>query len=234
MTFIDALLGADRPVIMELKLQDAHGNDLFGGRPVSRIVADYEAAGAPCLSVVTGHWFGGSDELLREVAQMTSLPLLQKDFLTRPRQLAKSRELGASAVLLTAGLLPRSVLHSLVDQCLGLGLTPFIEVANAAEVDMVPPADGCVVAVNNKDIAEREQGAAHLERSLALLPAVEATGTSCPVSASGISDPDDAARLLDAGYRALLVGTALLRSASTSTWMSQLGALLAAPRHGRR
>ncbi|MCZ9341286.1 indole-3-glycerol-phosphate synthase, partial [Streptomyces sp. TRM76130] len=134
----------------------------------------FEAAGAPCLSVVTGHWFGGTEDLLREVASRTSLPLLRKDFVTSRRQLERTRELGASAVLLTGRLLPAGVLARLTDRALGLGLTPFVEVADAAEAAMVARGPECVVAVNNKDIATRERLSADLGRSLSLLPAVRA------------------------------------------------------------
>ena len=104
--FIDALLSARLPVIMEVKRRDPHGNDLFAGRPIAEIVADYEAAGAPCISVVTGRWFGGDDEMLKEVAQLTDVPLLKKDFTIRESQIAGAKEMGASAILLTARILP--------------------------------------------------------------------------------------------------------------------------------
>jgi indole-3-glycerol phosphate synthase len=220
--FLQALLSARRPVIMEVKRQDADGNDLLGGRAVTDVVAGYEAAGAPCLSVVTGRWFGGTPDLLRDVTTRTDLPVLQKDFITRPGQLADARDLGASAVLLTAGLLPRAALPKLVDATLALGLTPFVEVATEAEVDAVPRPDECVIAVNNKDIATREREAADTDRSATLLPALLRRGTPCPVSASGIDGPETAARLLGLGYAGLLVATGLLRSGDAAAWMADL------------
>ncbi|MFC8920344.1 indole-3-glycerol-phosphate synthase [Streptomyces sp. NPDC047821] len=224
MTFTGALLSAARPVIMEVKLRDADGADLLGPRSVAEVVAGYEEAGAPCVSVVTGRWFGGSEELLREVAALTRLPLLRKDFVTSRRQLERSRDLGASAVLLTVKVLPAGVLERLVEHALGLGLTPFVEVADAAEVAAVPRAAECVVAVNNKDIATRERLPGDLGRGAALLPAVRATGTRCAVSASGIADPADAARLLDGGFHGLLVGTGLLRAGHPAPWCAALDA----------
>src|SRR4029077_12471651 len=119
--FIEALLGAHLPVIMEVKRQDGNGVALMGERTVPAIVAEYVAAGAPCISVVTGRWFGGSDEMLREAAGLTDLPLLQKDFLTRETQIVAAKELGASAVLLTAQLLPKSALPKLIEITLGQG-----------------------------------------------------------------------------------------------------------------
>ncbi|MEV4315396.1 hypothetical protein [Actinocrispum sp. NPDC049592] len=227
MGFIDALLGAGRPVIMELKRRDPNGHDLFGERTIPEIVAEYEAAGAPCLSVVTGRWFGGSDSMLHEVAQLTDRPILQKDFITRRDQLAKARQLGASAVLLTAGLLPRTSIRNLVEAALDLELTPFVEVTDAGEIDMLHRAEECVVAVNNKNIKDRERDTGDLDRSTRLLPALAAAGTKCPVSASGITQPADAARILAAGYRGLLIGTGLLRTTSLSNWLADLDQLRA-------
>lgn len=222
--FLGSLLGAEHPVIMEVKRRSADGDDLLGARSVAEVVADYEAAGAPCLSVVTGRWFGGTDDLLGEVVRHTDRPVLQKDFVTSRAKVEAARSLGASAVLLTAALLTRSALRTLTDHALELGLTPFVEVASAAEAEMVLWAEHCVVAVNNKDIAAREQGAGDIDRSTALLDAVRRTGTPCPVSASGIDRPEVGARLLDAGFGGLLVGTGLLRSAGARSWMDELAA----------
>ncbi|MFB6550725.1 indole-3-glycerol-phosphate synthase [Streptomyces sp. NPDC056405] len=232
--FIDALLGAERPVIMELKPRSAEGEELFRGRSSAEIVARYEAARAPCLSVVTGRWFGGDTALLAEVTERTELPVLQKDFITNAGQLRTASELGASAVLLTAALLPRAALARLAERALALGLTPFIEVANAVEIEALPECEGCVVAVNNKDIRVRERGVADLDRSRRLLPAVQRTGTPCPVSASGIDDPRTAARLLTAGYAGLLVGTQLLRAGRLETWCEELDGLRPAAPPTRR
>lgn len=220
--FIESLLAAEHPVVMEVKRRDAHGFDLIAGHTPAQIVAAYEAAGAPCISVVTGRWFGGTRELLRDVARMTDLPLLQKDFVTRRDQLAAARDLGASAVLLTAALLPASVLANLVTAALRLGLTPFVEVTDEAGIAAVPHPGDCVIAVNNKDITVRERDPGDIGRSLDLLPALRASGTPCPVSASAIGTPQAAAELLDAGYAGLLVGTALLRSASPRAWLTDL------------
>jgi indole-3-glycerol phosphate synthase len=217
--FTEALLGARRPVIMELKRQDAAGRDLFAGRSVRRIVTAYEDAGAPCLSVVTGHWFGGTRDLLHEVARTTELPLLQKDFITRRSQLQQAVDDGASAVLLTAALLARSTLGNLVEHALRLGLTPFVEVTTEAEALRVPRGEDCVIAVSNKDIATRERGTAQIGRSADLLPALRRTGTPCPVSASGIDRPDVAARLVREGFAGVLIGTALLRTHSLPRWL---------------
>jgi indole-3-glycerol phosphate synthase len=228
-SFVDALLGAPRPIVMEIKRRGAEGQDLLRGRPLPELVAAYEAAGAPCLSVVTGRWFDGGPELLREIAGLTRLPLLMKDFVTREAQIVAAQDAGASAVLLTACILPRSILRRLVEVSLRRGVTPFVEVASAEELDGLA-FEGCVVAANSKDIRRRERGPASPGRTLALLPAIRASGTDCPVSASGIDSPALAARLLDAGFKGLLVGTGLLQADDIGTWAATVDRHRAAAR----
>ena len=78
-----------------------------------------------------------------------------------------------------------------------------------------------MVAVNNKDIRDRERDCGDTERSQQLLAAVAGSGTPCPVSASGIHRPDAAAHLVDSGYAGLLIGTALLRASSPQAWFAE-------------
>jgi indole-3-glycerol phosphate synthase len=75
------------------------------------------------------------------------------------------------------------------------------------------------VAVSNKDIRRRERGEPRVERSLALLPAVRRSGADLAISASGIAGPGVAARLLDAGFDALLIGTGLLTAGDGRRWL---------------
>ncbi|CRK62143.1 Indole-3-glycerol phosphate synthase [Alloactinosynnema sp. L-07] len=217
--FIEALLEARRPLIMEVKRRDPHGNDLMGGRTVAEVVAHYETAGAACVSVVTGRWFGGTPELLREVVDRTGKPVLQKDFITRRDHIQQARRCGAAAVLLTAGLLTRSSLANLIDAALSLELTPFVEITSEDEITGITSASQCVIAVNNKDIKTGERDTGDLTRSERMLPFLRASGTRAPVSASGIDTPETAARLADLGYAGLLVGTALLRAPSVGDWL---------------
>ena len=218
--FIDALTRAPRPIIMEVKIRNGSGQELIGSRAVREIVSTYESAGAPCISLVTGRWFGGSDALLHEVAALTHLPLLKKDFITSQQQIVAARDAGASAVLLTARILPRSLLRHLIEDSLREHITPFVEITSADELSGLQ-LDGCIVAVNNKDILSRERGAAVLGRSSSLLPAI-LNSAAYPASASGIGSPELAAGLLDSGFKALLIGTGLLVADDIEAWLADV------------
>ncbi|MFW6692970.1 indole-3-glycerol-phosphate synthase [Streptomyces sp. MAR4 CNX-425] len=226
--FGDALAVAELPVIMEIKQSGADGDDLLQGRTTADLVRRYEDLGAPALSVVTGTWFGGTARLLDETVAATALPVLVKDFFTKEKQIRRAAEAGAAAVLLTATILPSRLMTTLVDACLDHGLTPFVEITAAAELSALTRAETCVVAVHDKDIHRPESDDPDLSRSHDLLPHVRATGTPLPVSAGGIATPAEAAALLAAGYRGLLIGTGLLRTEDLDAWLGELRALLPA------
>ncbi len=219
--FTNALLAARLPIIMEVKRSDGEGAELIGNRTIVEIVEQYVAVGAPCISVVTGRWFGGDDDMLREVAGLTDLPLLKKDFITRERQIVAAKEMGASAILLTAKILPSKTFQHLIELALGQGLTPFVEIVDEDELESVIHPEDCVIAVNNKDINTREREPGDIDTSRSLLEATIQAGTPCPVSASAIIDPRIAAELVDSGFKGLLIGTGLLRADSIPGWVEE-------------
>ena len=136
--------------------------------------------------------------MLVEVAALTDLPLLKKDFITRESQIVAAKETGASAILLTARILPKSSFQKLIEITLSHGLTPFVEVADHDELDRVVHPEDCIVAINNKDIRNQERDGGDIDLSRDLLERAIATGTPCPVSASAIIDPKVAAELVAA------------------------------------
>ncbi|MHB8694402.1 MAG: beta/alpha barrel domain-containing protein [Solirubrobacteraceae bacterium] len=219
--FIDALLASPLPIIMEVKRSDAEGAELIGDRPIEQIVSEYVTARAPCISVVTGRWFGGVEQMLIDVAGLTDLPLLQKDFITREKQVIRAKEIGASAVLLTARILPKSTFPHMIETTLEHELTPFVEIADHEELETVVHAEQCIVAINNKDIRAQERGEGDLDRSRSLLDAVIDSGTPVPASASAITDPRIAAELVTSGFKALLIGTGLLQADSIQGWIDE-------------
>jgi indole-3-glycerol phosphate synthase len=219
--FTEALLASDLPIIMEVKRQDADGGPIMGERTIPEVVSQYLEVGAPCISVVTGKWFGGTESMLAEVAELTDVPLLRKDFITREKQIVAAKETGASAILLTAKILPSKTFQHLIELALGHGLTPFVEIVDAAELDSVIHAEDCIIAINNKDINTREREAGDIDLSRSLLEAVIDTGTPCPVSASAILDPKVAAELVTAGFKGLLIGTGLLRAESVKGFVEE-------------
>ncbi|MFP3670599.1 indole-3-glycerol-phosphate synthase TrpC, partial [Priestia sp. SIMBA_032] len=85
--------------------------------------ARYEAGGASAISVLTeGRRFKGSLDDLTAVKQRVSLPVLRKDFIASPYQVAEARAAGADLVLLIVAALDRKTIGELYTQIVEMGM----------------------------------------------------------------------------------------------------------------
>ncbi len=207
--FHSALAAAPSPIIAEIKPSSPKVGPLLAHRTIQEVAAEYARAGAPCLSVTTGRWHKGSIDMIEQMAG-TGLPVLRKDFITSPRDLEISIRAGAAAVLLTCKLIRRSDILRLCDAALKLDITPFVEAANAAELADLRLPSGAILAINNRDIRQKEVDDGGVEHSAGLYDLARQTHTGLLVSASGLLAPADVTRARDLGFDGVLVGTALL------------------------
>ncbi len=178
----------------------------------------YESGGARALSVLTdGPFFQGSLEDLRGARAATGLPVLRKDFLLDPYQVAEARAAGADAVLLIVRALPGDLLRRLLEVAEAWGIPALVEVHSREELDRALTAGARLLGINNRDL---ETFQTDLGVSLALLAEVPADRIA--VSESGIAAREDAERLRQAGADALLVGEGLLRHADVTEALRRL------------
>lgn len=203
------------PIIAEIKRYSPSSGDLFKGRDVEQIIQDYISGGAAFISVVTGKWFHGDLALLERIAKLVSLPILRKDFIVNREQIKITKDYGSNAVLLTKKLLKTKHLMDLTDYCISIGITPFIEAADASELKKLQLNSYAIIAINNKNISIKESDSGGIKKSLLLHKAATKCGAGAKISASGISTPEQARLLFFTGFDALLIGTALLKAKNT-------------------
>ncbi len=229
-SFINALVSCREtgrvPIIAEIKASTPQNPDLLQQRSVESIAKQYEAANVACISVVTGKWFGGSTRLLEQVAEVTSLPILRKDFIVSCSAIDHSRKLGASAVLLTKKLVEIQTLYRLVDYALSLGITPFVEVDSEKELAGLKLDEQVILAICNRDIRTKETDDGDISKSLSLLEKSLQISVSAIVSASAITSAEEARQLIDAGFDGLLIGTAFLQSSDLGKSLNQFSEAL--------
>jgi indole-3-glycerol phosphate synthase len=87
-----------------------------------------------------------------------------------------------------------------------MGLTPLVEVANDAEMQIAENLGAKYIGINNKDITALERDNGGIEKTISLIKS--APKDAFIISESGISSLEDAKKVLDAGANAVLVGTA--------------------------
>lgn len=168
----------------------------------ARIAKQMEAAGAAAISVLTEpQFFKGSIQNLNSVRGAVGIPVLRKDFIIDRTQIYEAQ---SDLILLIAGILGGS-LNDFVNDALAGGRQPLVEVHNEMEMENALSTRANIIGINNRDLTTMKVDITTTEM---LAPLVRGRKI---VSESGISSPNDAVRMLDAGADAILVGTSIMQ-----------------------
>ncbi len=198
--------GAAPAIIAEVKLGSPRLGSLVGRIDPELQARRYREHGAAALSVVVEpDFFHGSYDLLRRCRQASGLATLAKDFIVDPVQIRWAREAGADAVLLIAALYDRDRLRELADSAREQGLVPLIETHDREDLEKLAGSEWELVGVNNRDLRTFEVSISSSEEMAPRLPS-----GALKVAESGLRSAAEIQRLEAAGFRAFLIGEALL------------------------
>jgi indole-3-glycerol phosphate synthase len=195
-------------VIAEIKRKSPSKGVLHANLDAARIASLYEQGGASCLSVLTDeHFFGGSVEDLQIARASTSLPVIRKDFTVSEFDVVDARLMGADCVLLIAAALTDDEFSRFHNLAVHIGLEVLVETHDEHELERALNIGATIVGVNQRDLITFEVDHARAERMASLIPP-----TVVRVAESGVRNADDARRLRDVGYDAVLVGESIVTS----------------------
>lgn len=172
------------------------------------IAKSYESGGAACLSVLTDvDYFQGADIYLQQARAATQLPVIRKDFIVDPYQIAEARVLGADCILLIVAALTPSKLHELNAYASDLGLDVLVEVHDGAELELALELPNTLVGINNRDLHSFDVS---LETTFQLLARIP--DDKVVITESGIHTKADVEAMREHGVNGFLVGESFMRA----------------------
>jgi indole-3-glycerol phosphate synthase len=220
-SFTKALQRANHiKVIAELKRRSPSKGLLKEVSDPTAWVEKYIGGGAAAVSILTdSHGFGGSLVDLQTISNTfshTSVPFLRKDFLIDPLQIAESILHGADAVLLIVAALDDR-LPLMLQTARELHIDALVEVHTPTEAEQAVAAGATIIGVNNRDLRSFDIDTRRAFDILKYLPE-----SAIKIAESGIEDASLAREYHDAGYAAVLVGEALVKSEDPAKWIQDV------------
>ena len=213
--FERALESEGMSLICEVKKASPSKGVINEDFPYLDIAREYASAGASAISVLTEpKYFRGDDRFLEEIADSVDTPILRKDFVIDEYQIYRAREIGASAVLLIASILNDAQLSDYRE-----GMSALVETHTRDEVERAVSSGAGIIGVNNRDLSTFQVDIGNSLRLRGSIP----DGIVC-VSESGIGGAEDVRRLSEAGFDAVLVGEAFMRSPDRRSLMEAMRA----------
>jgi indole-3-glycerol phosphate synthase len=206
--FSEALVRPGLSLIAEFKRRSPSAGEIGAAATVAEVVQAYERGGAAALSILTDEAsFGGSLDDLRGARSASSLPILRKDFIVDPYQLAEAAVNGADAVLLIVAALDDRALADLYDEARALDLDCLVEVHDEPELERALAIGAEVIGINNRDLRDLRVDVGRTHELITDVPAGKTV-----VSESGYHGRVQLEELERIGVDAVLVGEALMRS----------------------
>lgn len=195
-------------VIAEIKRRSPSKGDLNPDLQPATLAAEYQQGGASCISVLTDlDFFGGSTQDLQAARNAVSLPVLRKDFTVSMNDICDAKIMNADCLLLIVAALDRRELAEFHELSVDIGLDVLVETHDAAELDVALEIGATMIGANQRDLKTFQVDSRRAEQLVKLMPS-----NVLRVAESGVKTRDDAQRLRDAGYQAILVGESLVTS----------------------
>ena len=173
-----------------------------------KIALAYQKGGASCLSILTDEkYFGGCNEDLSNIREITNLPILRKDFIYDPYQIIESRIIGADCILLIMAALKLKEAQKLERTAHNYGLDVLIEVHNKYDLRKAMQLKSKLIGINNRNLRTLKTDLTITKKIAPLVPK-----SRIIISESGINNEKDIAKALQYKVSGFLIGEALMKS----------------------
>ncbi|MEZ0496615.1 indole-3-glycerol phosphate synthase TrpC [Sphingomonas sp. IW22] len=170
----------------------------------------YAAGGAVCLSVLTdAPGFQGHEDYLVAARAACDLPVLRKDFMIDPWQVAEARAIGADAILIIVAALDDGAMAEIEAAAIERGMDVLVEVHDAGEMARAARLQSRLIGVNNRNLKDFT---VDFNKTYELVGSAPQDCTF--VAESGLNSRAELDAMADHSIRCFLIGEALMRQAN--------------------
>lgn len=185
---------------------------------VKSVGSNYQTCGAAAVSILTDEHFFGSYEDIEAVSPLLDLPILAKDFILDPAQVALAYSAGADVILLIAAILTPEKVSLLADTAFAMGMEVLLELHSADELTMDTVPAGMILGLNNRNLKTFQVSIDNGIREIQHLKKRDV----CIIAESGIHTVQQAHSLRNAGFSGMLIGESLIRDRVSGTLLREL------------
>jgi indole-3-glycerol phosphate synthase len=173
-----------------------------------KIASIYDKKDVNAISVLTEEdFFQGHISYIKAVKDITSKPILRKDFIFDEYQIYESRVNHADAILLIAAILDKNQAGEYLHLAKELGLYVLFEVHDEDDLEKALLIDADIIGINNRNLKTLK-----IDLSTTFRLKKDIPKDKIVVSESGIKDRSDVTKLQDSGIDSMLIGTSLMEA----------------------
>ena len=185
---------------------------------VNQIVKSYDDAGSDGISILTNKkYFGGDINDLINARELTTLPILRKEFIVDEFQVVESKAIGADAILLIAACLSKNSIETLSKCAKGLGLDVLVEIHDKEELNKCLLETVDIIGVNNRNLNNFM-----VDINLSKVLSKFIPREFAKISESGISKFEEILQLKNYGYNGFLIGDKFMSKSNPGDELSNM------------
>lgn len=180
---------------------------------VNSVISSMEKGGAAGISIITmPNYFHGDLTYLSQASSLTKLPILMKDFIISKKQIEAGWRLGADAILLIYKIFNNKYSEISLDDAIknvhSLGMEVLLEVHGREELQDALNYDVKLIGINSRDLSTMQTNIDSLKQTINGINYKD----KVLIAESGINNPKQLKELVKLGFRAFLIGTAIMKS----------------------
>jgi indole-3-glycerol phosphate synthase len=204
----DSILKSSGGIICEFKRRSPSNNDINYKSNISEVVKGYQKAGAAGLSILTNkQYFDGDIQDILKIRDITSIPILRKEFIVSEYQIIEAKSIGSDAILLIASILSEEDIKNYSSLAKDIGLEVLFEIHDAEELEKLSGENIDIIGVNNRNLDTLE---IDLQNSVDIYNKIP--NSFVKISESGISKVESILKLREVGYQGFLIGENFMKT----------------------